>query len=79
MKALGLSIGFELNRLSFKIATLKLDKINVMRNTRLRLDGKYLENFLFEELLLDDKHCVSVALMSDQIPQNDEEVIKLKN
>lgn len=61
VKALGVGIGFDLRRLCFGLKSeLNLDAI--VTDTTLDVDRSPVTNWTFEESLLDDEHCVAVAL-----------------
>lgn len=61
VKALGVGIGFSLQRLDFHTHT---DTIpgQVITDTRLYLDGHCLDDWQLQETMLDDSHCVAVAV-----------------
>lgn len=69
MKALGIGIGFEVRRLNFDLASLKLDS-NVITDTTLKVDGKPMPDWTFEEQLLGD-HCIAVAVKTEGSRQSD--------
>ncbi|XP_075402656.1 L-aminoadipate-semialdehyde dehydrogenase-phosphopantetheinyl transferase isoform X2 [Tenrec ecaudatus] len=62
IKAIGIGLGFELQRLEFDISPLNLDIGQVYRETRLFLDGKEEKEWVFEESKIDEHHFVAVAL-----------------
>ena len=61
VKAEGIGIAFDLKRISFECPTPQLNTQTVTYDTCVRVDGSLLEDWLFEESLLDNKHCVCVA------------------
>lgn len=61
VKAIGVGITINLRRIDFKINSDKLSKIKLVNDSELYVDGVKV-NWSFEEMLLDDHHCVSVAL-----------------
>lgn len=62
VKALGVGIGFSLQRLSFHVTDTQLYKEKFTRSTLLYVDGCLLTNWEFEETMLDDNHCVAVSM-----------------
>jgi hypothetical protein len=65
---LGTGIGFEVSRLDFDTQGKDLSSNQVIRSTRLKVDGKLTSDWLFEETMLED-HCVSVATRADRSEQ----------
>lgn len=65
LKALGVGIGFELQRVSFILSSpvLKVNKITT--DTKVKIDGK-LDDWHFEETMLDPYHSVAVALKYEE-------------
>lgn len=61
VKALGVGITVNLQDLSFKINTGVLKKDLLVHDTELFIKTEK-QNWIFEEMLLDDNHCVAVAL-----------------
>lgn len=61
VKAIGVGITINLQNISFKINTKSLDKNLVVNDTELFVEGEKLD-WEFQEMLLDDHHCVAVAL-----------------
>lgn len=62
MKALGVGIGFSLQRLSFQINTKDLQPGVVITDTTVNVDGSLDPTWRFEESLLGENHVVAVAL-----------------
>ncbi|XP_036180347.1 L-aminoadipate-semialdehyde dehydrogenase-phosphopantetheinyl transferase isoform X1 [Myotis myotis] len=62
IKAIGIGLGFELQRLEFDMSPLNLDLGQVYKETRLFLDGKEEKEWAFEESKIDEHHFVAVAL-----------------
>jgi len=62
VKALGVGITFSLQRLSFVLETKYLKTSAVTRGTKLYVDNSLATNWTFHETMLDDEHCVAVAL-----------------
>lgn len=60
-KALGVGITINFQSLSFKINTKQLKRDALVRDTELFIEDKKVDYF-FEEMLLDEEHCVAVAL-----------------
>lgn len=88
VKALGVGITVDLQDISFKINTEVLKKDLLVRDTELYIKAEK-QNWIFEEMLLDDDHCVAVALKGtpvdsvlfkqlqfDEIVENCESVIE---
>ncbi|KAM9319474.1 L-aminoadipate-semialdehyde dehydrogenase-phosphopantetheinyl transferase [Gastrophryne carolinensis] len=61
IKAIGVGLGFNLQRIEFEVSPIHMNIGEVYTQTRMWLDDE-LENWTFEEMLLDDKHHVAVAL-----------------
>ena len=61
VKALGIGIGFEVKRLNFMIKTKDLKACTQANNTELKVDDKHLNDWTFEEEVLDN-HCIAVAV-----------------
>lgn len=62
VKNVGVGITVDLQTISFAIQTPDLSIFHPVTNTTLSVDGKPMQNWLFEESLLDNEHCVAVAL-----------------
>ncbi|KAJ8909696.1 hypothetical protein NQ315_002736 [Exocentrus adspersus] len=62
VKATGVGITVNLQDISFKINTNILSKEFIVNDTQLYVKGLKLEEWEFQEMLIDDFHCVSVAL-----------------
>ncbi|KFO25648.1 L-aminoadipate-semialdehyde dehydrogenase-phosphopantetheinyl transferase [Fukomys damarensis] len=62
IKAIGVGLGFELQRLEFDISPLNLEIGQVYKETRLFLDGEEEKEWVFEESKIDEHHFVAVAL-----------------
>ncbi|NWH94906.1 ADPPT transferase, partial [Aegithalos caudatus] len=62
LKAIGVGIGFNLQRIEFNVSPLKLEIGKVYKETNMLLDGEKEEEWTFEETRLDDHHHVAVAL-----------------
>jgi len=62
VKATGTGIAVDLQKISFKIKTSDLRIDEVVTDTELYVNGTRLEDWNFEESLLDENHCVAVAL-----------------
>ncbi|KAM3935312.1 L-aminoadipate-semialdehyde dehydrogenase-phosphopantetheinyl transferase [Leptodactylus fuscus] len=63
IKAIGVGLGFNLQRVEFEVSPLDMEVGKVYTQTKMLLDGED-ENWSFEEMLLDEKHHVAVALGS---------------
>lgn len=66
VKATGTGITVNLKEISFKLNTLNLFKDKFIDDTELYLKGLKQTNWTFEEILIDDDHCVAVALNISQ-------------
>ncbi|XP_027756125.1 L-aminoadipate-semialdehyde dehydrogenase-phosphopantetheinyl transferase isoform X1 [Empidonax traillii] len=62
LKAIGVGIGFNLQRIEFNVSPLQLEIGKVYKETKMLLDGEKEEEWTFEETRLDDHHHVAVAL-----------------
>ncbi|NWH34522.1 ADPPT transferase, partial [Chloropsis hardwickii] len=62
LKAIGVGIGFNLQRIEFNVSPLQLEIGKVYNETKMLLDGEKEEEWTFEETRLDDHHHVAVAL-----------------
>ncbi|XP_078258631.1 L-aminoadipate-semialdehyde dehydrogenase-phosphopantetheinyl transferase [Rhinoraja longicauda] len=62
IKAVGVGVGFDLQRIEFHVSPLHLQEGHVQKETIMFLDGEQEENWAFEETMLDDRHHVAVAL-----------------
>ncbi|KAG9491364.1 hypothetical protein GDO78_000065 [Eleutherodactylus coqui] len=61
IKAIGVGLGFNLQRIEFGVLPLHMEPGKVYTQTKMLLDEE-VENWSFEEMLLDEKHHVAVAL-----------------
>ncbi|XP_068121070.1 L-aminoadipate-semialdehyde dehydrogenase-phosphopantetheinyl transferase [Hyperolius riggenbachi] len=61
IKAIGVGLGFNLQRIEFEVSPLKMEVGKVYSETKMYLDEEP-EQWTFQEMLLDDKHHVAVAL-----------------
>ncbi|XP_062423260.1 L-aminoadipate-semialdehyde dehydrogenase-phosphopantetheinyl transferase [Rhea pennata] len=66
LKAIGVGIGFNLQRIEFNVSPLQLEIGKVYQETKMLLDGEE-EEWTFEETRLDDNHHVAVALGKQEI------------
>jgi len=62
VKALGVGVGFDLQRISFTPHTLQLRQGHVARDTHISVDGIAQPEWTFEETMLDQDHIAAVAL-----------------
>jgi hypothetical protein len=62
VKATGTGITVDLQQISFRVKTSYLRMGTVVTDTELYVNGIHLEDWNFEECLLDENHCVAVAL-----------------
>lgn len=66
VKNLGCGITVNLQNISFEVQQKELYQNKVLTNTTCKLNGKYLQDWRFEESLLDADHCVAVSLFSKE-------------
>ncbi|XP_074650723.1 L-aminoadipate-semialdehyde dehydrogenase-phosphopantetheinyl transferase-like isoform X2 [Tubulanus polymorphus] len=71
VKALGVGIGFELQKINFLIRTSELNTEFVVRDTQVMVNGILETDWIFEETMLDDCHCVAVAIRTRNKEQTD--------
>ncbi|XP_062983901.1 L-aminoadipate-semialdehyde dehydrogenase-phosphopantetheinyl transferase [Elgaria multicarinata webbii] len=62
IKAIGVGIGFDLQRIEFNVSPVQLEVGKTYNETILLLDGEEEKEWTFEETRLDDSHHVAVAL-----------------
>lgn len=62
VKNIGVGITVNLQSIEFRLSNDRLQKENVSRDTVCYVNGELLDDWLFEESLLDDEHCVAVAV-----------------
>lgn len=66
MKAVGTGIVQNLQTISFSCKTSSLKQSEVVTDTKLYKDDIYQNNWKFEESLLDENHCVAVAVQVNE-------------
>ncbi|XP_010727324.1 L-aminoadipate-semialdehyde dehydrogenase-phosphopantetheinyl transferase isoform X2 [Meleagris gallopavo] len=62
LKAIGVGIGFNLQRIEFNVSPLQMEVGKVYNETQMLLDGEKEEEWTFEETRIDDYHHIAVAL-----------------
>lgn len=62
VKNIGVGIAINLQSIDFRLSTECLSTDNIVRNSVVSVDGTLLNNWLFEESLLDNDHCIAVAV-----------------
>ncbi|KAJ7320139.1 hypothetical protein JRQ81_019650 [Phrynocephalus forsythii] len=62
IKAIGVGIGFDLQRIEFHVSPLQMEVAKTYNETVMLLDGEQENEWIFEETRLDDGHHVAVAL-----------------
>lgn len=62
VKNIGVGITINLQSIDFRLSTEYLTKDNIIRNSVVSVDDELLNNWIFEESLLDNDHCVAVAV-----------------
>ncbi|KAL9866442.1 L-aminoadipate-semialdehyde dehydrogenase-phosphopantetheinyl transferase isoform 1-T1 [Geothlypis trichas] len=79
LKAIGVGIGFNLQRIEFNVSPLTLEIGKVYKETKMFLDGEKEEEWTFEETRLDDNHHVAVALgKQERFAQEDSDVCSME-
>lgn len=61
MKAIGVGIGFSINRLDF-LTTMDTTVGTLVTDSKVVVDDKLEKEWHFTETMLDDTHCVAVGL-----------------
>lgn len=61
-KNIGVGITTDLQKIDFKVKTEQLSEKEVTIDTTVVVNGSLLTDWIFEESLIDDKHCVAVAI-----------------
>ncbi|KAM4702469.1 L-aminoadipate-semialdehyde dehydrogenase-phosphopantetheinyl transferase [Discoglossus pictus] len=75
IKAIGVGLGFNLQRIEFDVSPIKMEVGNVYTETKMWLDEEK-EKWTFEEVMLDHQHHVAVALEeTDALQQKNSENI----
>lgn len=62
VKNIGVGITINLQSIEFRLFDEQLQKGNVSRSTVCYVNGELLSDWLFEESLIDDEHCVAVSV-----------------
>lgn len=62
VKNIGVGISINLQSIDFRLNTDTLSTGSPIRDTTVSFNGEHLQNWLFEESMLDDEHCVAVAI-----------------
>lgn len=62
VKNIGTGITEDLRKLNFQISTPDLNSTKVITDTRLIVDGRELDDFIFEESRIGSEHCVAVSI-----------------
>lgn len=62
VKNIGVGITINLQSIDFQVNTIDLETDKIVRDTIVLVDDSPEQNWIFEESLIDEKHCVSVAL-----------------
>lgn len=76
VKNIGVGITIDLQSVDFRLSTDYLSTTDIVRDTVVSFEGARQNNWLFEESLLDNDHCVAVAVKNpsteyDELSQND--------
>lgn len=62
VKNVGVGISMDLQKIDFMINTKKLSTNQTVTDTVVKVNGELLKNWIFEESLIDNEHCVAVAV-----------------
>ncbi|XP_002405293.3 L-aminoadipate-semialdehyde dehydrogenase-phosphopantetheinyl transferase isoform X2 [Ixodes scapularis] len=68
VKAEGVGLGIDLQRLNFVCETPEVSVGSLTKDTKLYFDGRLLTDWMFQETLLDEKHCACTALRIEDSP-----------
>lgn len=68
VKNIGVGITINLQSIDFRLSTENLSNASHIRDSSVSVDGKHLPDWIFEESLLDDEHCVAVAI-NNPVPE----------
>lgn len=68
IKAIGTGLGFDLQRVEFRLSPEPPSQSRPVRRTTMQLDEEEQDDWVFEESLLDEDHQVAVALGADTSP-----------
>lgn len=76
VKAEGVGLGIDLQRLDFVCKSPQVRVGSLTKDTELYFDGRLLTDWLFQETLLDEKHCACTALHIQDSPPPDDILFK---
>lgn len=62
VKNIGIGITIDLQKISFEINDDEHTTCNILKSTKLKVNDIYMFNWVFEEHLIDEDHCVAIAL-----------------
>lgn len=62
VKSIGVGIATDLQKISFEIIEDQLKTSDIIKSTSLKVDGVPMVNWKFEEHLIDENHCLAIAL-----------------
>lgn len=62
VKNIGVGITIDLRKISFEITEDHLTTSNIVRSTKVRVNDIPMDNWKFEEHLIDENHCLAIAL-----------------
>lgn len=62
VKNVGVGITMDLQKIDFAVGTEKLSAKQIVTDTTVKVNGELLSNWIFEESLIDSRHCVAVAI-----------------
>lgn len=78
VKNVGIGITMNLQKLDFLFNTAELKFNEIVTDTKLKLSGELLNDFYFEESLIDHEHCVAVSLQNSHVDYNSEKFQLIK-
>jgi 4'-phosphopantetheinyl transferase len=78
VKNVGIGITMNLQKLDFQFNTAELKPNEIVTDTKLKLNGELLNDFYFEESLIDHEHCVAVSLQNSHVDYKSEKFQLIK-
>lgn len=75
VKAEGFGITVDLQKIAFSCPTGHLSRDCLTTDTRLSVDAKLMSEWTFEESLIDEDHCVAVAVNRTMSPMSEQEAV----
>lgn len=77
VKNVGVGITMDLQKIDFMINTKTLSTDRTVTDTTVKVNGDLLNNWTFEESLIDNQHCVAVAIENPDDCSNDSHTFQL--